>query len=113
MHPDQLATMAQEWAHGQELAIAALDLPVKTEAWMFEVSLDTVCDQLPLSDAAWDLFAATARLKFFGVNDAPAADRKRWAQVADRARADMMDELRDDAVMQCADYRNAVARDAA
>lgn len=111
MHPDQITNMAHEWADGQERAIAALDLPVKTEAWMFEVSLDTVCDQLSLSDAGWDLFASTARLKFFGQTEAPAKTRSQWRNVADQARADVLAELADDAVMQCADHRFDLARD--
>jgi len=86
--PDQIVHMAQQFTRAASQALSFLQLPSRTDGELFEALMDKVADELPLYEAAWDLFAATARLQFFG-NDAPQADRKRWSSLADNARAEL------------------------
>lgn len=105
MHtPDQIAAAARAFTAGQVAAINALELRAKADSETFEIMLDVVADQITLCEAGWDLFASTARLTFYGINDVPATDRRRWGQVADAARNALIDAWNEDAAEQAADF---------
>lgn len=108
--PEQIVHMAQQFTRAASQALSFLQLPSRTDGELFEALMDKVADDLPLHDAAWDLFAATARLQFFD-NDAPKADRIRWSSLADDARAELYAAAGYDALDQAADYYADQRRD--
>lgn len=108
--PDQIVHMALQFTRAASQALSFLELPSKTDGEIFEGLMDQVADNLPLYEAAWDLFGATARKEFFG-NDAPEADRKRWSKLADNARAELDGSYAAELAADEADYRADIARD--
>lgn len=107
---DQIVQMALQFTRAASQALSFLELPSRTDGEIFEGLLDQVADNLPLYEAAWDLFSATAREEFFG-SDAPQADRKRWSRLADDARAELDRSYAAERAADEADYRYDLARD--
>jgi hypothetical protein len=110
MTPDEITHMALTFTRRTSEALAALELPSKTDGEIFEGLMDQVADNIELYEAAWDLFGATARKEFFG-NDAPEADRKRWSKLADNARAELDGSYAAERAADEADYRRDLERD--
>lgn len=108
--PEQIVHMAQQFTRAASQALSFLELPSRTDGEIFEGLMDQVADNLPLYEAAWDLFSATARLQFFG-KDAPQADRKRWSSLADNARAELDSSYAAERAADEADYRYDLMRD--
>ena len=108
--PDQIVQMALQFTRAASQALSFLELPSRTDGEMFEGLMDQVADNLPLYEAAWDLFSATAREEFFG-SDASTEDRKRWHRLADDARAELDRSYAAERAADEADYRNDMARD--
>jgi hypothetical protein len=108
--PDQIVHMALQFTRAASQALSFLELPSKTDGEMFEGLMDQVADNLPLYEAAWDLFSATAREDFFG-SDASTEDRKRWVRLADDARAELDRSYAAERAADEADYRRDLARD--
>ena len=114
MHtPSQIETMALAFSRRQAEALAALELPFATDAEMFECVIDVVANNLSTSNAEWSLFAATARLAFYGINDVPAAKRRGWALDAEAARGELHDAWVADAPFQAADHQHDMRREVA
>ena len=110
MTSSQIETMARTFTTKQSEALSALELSAKIDGEMFEFMLDQCADRLRMSEAAWDLFASTCRLQFFGA-DASKADRERWFALADVARADLHAEWVADQALQAADHYHDMRRD--
>jgi hypothetical protein len=107
---DEITHMALQFTRRTSEALAALELPSRTDGEMFEGMLDQVADNLMVCEHAWDLFASTARIEFFK-NDAPEADRKRWRKLADDAREQLDRSWAAECEADRADYYNDLARD--
>lgn len=108
--PDQIVQMALQFTRAASQALSFLELPSKTDGEIFEGLMDQVADNVKLDGYAWQLFAATTRIEFYG-NDASKAERKNWSKLADDARdalyaADSRFTAEDEA-----DYRADLARD--
>ena len=110
--PSQIETMARTFTTKQSEALSALELPARVDGEIFEFLLDQCADNMHLREAAWDLFASTCRLQFFGA-DASKADRERWFALADVARADLHAEWVADQALQAADHYHDMRRDEA
>lgn len=109
--PSQIEQMALTFTRRQSEALAALELPRATDIEMFEMSLDIVADNLPLCERGWDLFASTARLDFYGINEVEPHKRRQWAFLGDDAAAALYAAAREDELAQVADYRRDQQRD--
>ena len=101
--PSQIETMARTFTARQCEALSALELSARVDGEMFEFMLDQCADNLRMTEAAWDLFASTCRLQFYGA-DASKADRERWAKLADVSRAELNTEWLADQQLQAADH---------
>jgi hypothetical protein len=107
---DEITQMALQFTRATSQALSFLELPSKTDGEMFEGLMDQVADNLMVCEHAWDLFACTARIEFFG-SDAPEADRKRWARLGSAAREQLDRSWAAECEADRADYYNDLARD--
>jgi len=107
---DQIVHMALQFTRSTAAALSFLELPSRTDGEIFEGLMDQVADNLDLHEAAWDLFACTCRIEFFG-DDAPKADSERWKDLADRARAELDGSYAAERAADEADYRYDQMRD--
>ena len=112
--PAEITHMALTFTRRHSEALAALELPRATDIEMFEMSLDIVADNLPLCEHGWDLFASTARLDFYGINEVEPRKRRQWAFLGNQA-SDALYRAAgfgdDDIAADEADYRADIARD--
>jgi hypothetical protein len=107
---DEITQMALTFTRRTSEALAALELPSKTDGEIFEGLMDQVADNLMVCEHAWDLFACTARIEFFG-SDASETDRKRWARLGSDAREQLDRSWAAECEADRADYYNDLARD--
>jgi hypothetical protein len=110
MTPDQIIHAALMYTRKQCEALAALELPRAIDIEMFEGMLDYVADNMPLNEHEWDVFASTARLDFYGINEVAPAKRRQWLYLCDDATAALYRSA-GYGPEDRADYYNDMARD--